>query len=124
MGIVLGTSEVRVLIVPGDAALPLVLRDLSPSRFPAVLGGPPERIRALTEAQPIAWQVFVRTAAAAERPNYRATRLSTWLGGQPGRIFRGTAIFTGRGPTDGIRGVPGIVNQMARLMGQILRAQE
>jgi|GEM_PF-5501119 len=120
------SGVVRVLLVPADSGRPMQLTDVASARFEELLGGRPQRIRPLVEAEPVSWMAFVGAGAqeAGIARNQRAQRLAGTIGGQPGRALYGPVLFTGRGPQDQIRGVPGIVNQMAALIGYVINAQE
>ena len=115
---------IRVLLVPADSGRPMRLMDVDSARFERVLDGPMERVRALSDPPLLAWQAFVNAAAqeAAVAPNYRAKRLASAIGGQPGRTMYGPVLFTGRGQQNQIKGLPGIVNQMAALIGHVSHA--
>jgi hypothetical protein len=118
------SGVIRVLLVPPDSGQPMRLMDVDSARFERALGGPVTRVRALADPPLVSWQAFVNAAAqeAAVAPNYRAKRLATAIGGQPGRTMYGPVVFTGRGPQNQVKGLPGIVNQMAGLIGHVSHA--
>lgn len=115
------SGVIRVLLVPPDSGQPMRLMDVDSERFERVLGGPMVRVRPLTDAPLVSWQAFVNAAAqeVGAEPNYRAQRVAAAIGGQPGRTMYGPVMFTGRGPQEEIKGLPGIVNQMAGLFGHV-----
>lgn len=115
------SGVIRVLLVPPDSGQPMRLMDVDSERFERVLGGRMVRVRPLTDAPLVSWQAFVNAAAqeVGAEPNYRAQRVAAAIGGQPGRTMYGPVMFTGRGPQEEIKGLPGIVNQMAGLFGHV-----